>query len=295
MAKVSYTDPNAAELAGLYNVARIADRFTFSRAVKKRSFLSADKIAQITSRSYLRDISTLWKTLDSDEKAAWKAVDQRSRKNGWQMFVKDCSARFRSDIAGIAIPNSYHQDYIGNINIEEGAGRYQIKQSHPNTYYVQRRVSGCKSMYQSVEIKEDFYLPFELSLSFKSLLESDGSDPYCRFFALVISHYQGRDIETLLTIEIPLNSDWDRETVILSSVLGVARYYDLYFDLKDVKGNLYFDNIVALHNGQNWARDPYCDKIESTYSRTWRQIAQNWELVIDSPLAYHTSGYLDEL
>ena len=59
MAKVSYTDPNAAELANLYNVARVADHFTFSRCVKKRTFLSDEVKLAIANRSYLKDISTL--------------------------------------------------------------------------------------------------------------------------------------------------------------------------------------------------------------------------------------------
>lgn len=294
MAKVSYTDPNLADIAGFYNVARVADRFSFSRVVKKNVFLSPEKIQNLKNRSYLKVISDLWKTFSPAEKTAWKNVDQRDRKNGWQTFVKDQSLRIRSDIAGVATPNQYHQASVGFINMEAGAGRYTIRQQHPNTYYVQRRVPGKKSMLESVQIREDFYLPLVLSLSYKTDLEVDGDNPFCRFFARIRSHYQGRDIDTDLLVEMPLVSNWTRPEVYQFNVLGLARYYDLYFDLQDVKGNLFFDNISAVHNGQNWVRDWQCDKIEQSFSKTWQQIAQNWELVNDSPLAYHGSGYLDE-
>lgn len=294
MAKVSYTDPNLAEIAGLYNNARVADRFTISRISKKRVFLSPEQIAKISDRSYLKEISTLWKSLNSTQQLAWKNIDQRTRKNGWQMFVKDCSARFKADIPGIATPSNLHQGIVGNINLESGAGEYMIGQAHPNTYFVQRRIPGKKSMQEQVEIKENLYLPLTVGLNYKSTLEPDGDDPQAKFGAIVSSHYQGLDIQTIIEINLNGLGTWGNESVNLASVKGVARSYILLFYFKNVKGNVFFDNVQAIHAGQNWARDPNCEQIEYNYSRTWQQVAKNWELLIDSPLAYHASGYLDE-
>ena len=294
MAKVSYTDPNLAEISGLYNSARVSDRFSFSRVVKKNVFLSPEKIAILKNRSYLKSLAAIWKNFSPAEKLAWKNVDPRDRKNGWQVFVKDQSLRFKTGLSGFSTPNQFHQASVGTINIESGAGRYMIKQSHPNTYFVQRRIAGKKGMLESVKIREDFYLPLVLSLSYKTNFVADGDNPYCKFYARIISHYQGRDIETDLLIDMPLITNWRNDEFIEFNVLGVARYYDLYFDLNNVSGNVFFDNIKAEHNGQNWVRDWQCDKIEQNFTRTWQQIAQNWELIIDSPLAYHASGYLDE-
>jgi hypothetical protein len=293
MAKVSYIDPNLADIKNLYSVVRVADRFSISRVVKKNVFLSPERIARLKDRSYLKDIATLWKSLTNEQRAAWKAVDPRIRKNGWQLFVKDMSLRFKADLEGMATPNQYHQASVGMIKMFEGAGEYKITQQHPNTYHLQRRVAGKKGMLESVEVKEQFYLPLKIGLSFKTELEADGDNPEALFYSRIISHYQGRDIETLARIDLPFISDWDRDELLTTSVLGEARFYDLSFYLKDVKGNLFFDNILAEHTGQNWARDWQCDNIEAQFSRVWQQIAKNWLLEIDSPNAFHASGYID--
>jgi hypothetical protein len=293
MAKVSYIDPNLADIKNLYSVVRVADRFSISRVVKKNVFLSPQRIQELKDRSYLKDISTLWKSLTNEQRAAWKAVDPRSRKNGWQLFVKDMSLRFKANLEGMATPNIYHQASVGMIKMFEGAGEYKITQQHPNTYYLQRRIAGKKGMLESVEVKEQFYLPLKIGLSFLVEGEPDGPDPQAYFGVKILSHYQGRDIETIEKIALIPDTEWNREEITITTVLGEARSYELSFYLKDVKGNLYFDNILAEHNGQNWARDWQCDNIEAQFTRVWQQIAQNWLLEIDSPNAFHASGYID--
>lgn len=294
MAKVSYTDPNLAEIRGLYNVARIADRFSFSRVCKKRTFMTPDQIQKIKDRSYLKDIATIWQTYTPGQKAAWKAVDTRSRKNGWQVFVKDQSLRYKANLAGSATPNQYHQASVGTINSDAVVGEYKIRQQHPNTYYVQRKRKGSKSMYDAVEIREDIYLPFQIGLNYKVVIDELGSDPKAQFFAKVISHYQGRDIENIILIDLQFGENWQYATESLNACIGVVRSYELFFYLKNIKGNIFFDNIQAVHNAQNWCRDWQCDNIEQNYTKSWQQIAKAWEIVIDSPNAYHASGYLDE-
>jgi hypothetical protein len=293
MAKVGYIDPNLADIKNFYSVARQVDRFSISRVVKKNVFLSPERIASLKDRSYLKDISTLWKSLTNEQRAAWKAVDPRTRKNGWQLFVKDMCLRYKANLEGMATPNIYHQASCGMIKMFEGAGEYKITQQHPNTYYLQRRISGKKGMLESVEVKEQFYLPIKVGLSYLVQGEPDGPDPQALFFVKIFSHYQGRDIETIEPIYLIPGEEWTREEITITSVLGQARSYELSFYLKDVKGSLYFDNILAEHTGQNWARDWQCDKIEMQFSRVWQQIAQSWLLEIDSPNAYHASGYID--
>lgn len=293
MAKVSYTDPNLADIKNLYSVVRVADRFSISRVVKKNIFLSPERIAKLKDRSYLKDISTIWKSLTAQQRADWKAVDPRIRKNGWQLFVKDMCLRFKANLEGTATPNQYHQASVGMINMQEGAGEYKITQHHPNTIIIQRRVAGKKGMLESVEVKEQFYLPLKIGLSYLVEGEPDGPAPEAVFYVKIFSHYQGRDIETIERIDLAPSANWGRIEKTVTSVLGEARSYELSFYLKDVKGNLYFDNILAEHAGQNWARDWQCDNIEQQFTRVWQQVAKNWLLEIDSPLAFHASGYID--
>lgn len=294
MAKVGFVDTNLIDIDKYEEVLRAGNRFTFSRSVQNKTFLSPERKAQIASRSYFSVISEYWRALSSAQKQAWEDVDPRAVKNGWQMFIKDQAARIKLGLSGVATPSALHQDYVGIIHLEPLAGEFKLVQAHPSTYQEYVKVVGKKSMYQSVEIKEPFYLPFELKISYKTDMSVNGGDPMSYFGARIISHYQGRDIETLVQIPISLSSSWTRETQVLTSVLGVARYYTLEFYFKDVEGDCYFDNIEANHSGQNWARDPFCEDVEKTFPRSFQEISPYWIAEIDNEYCVYGSGYLDE-
>jgi hypothetical protein len=291
MAKVGYVDPNIADITNFYKILRAGNRFSSSRMVKKRVFLSPAEIESIKGRSLMKTCSALWATLSAPQKAAWKAVDWHTRKNGFSTFFKDQSARIKSDISGIATPVATHQAWVGLIQMDEGAKEYKIKQSHPTTYYLKRKIPGTKSQYHQVEVKENFYLPLTLGISYKANMIDIDYYPVCQFYAIITSHYQGRDIETFFGFDLELSNSWQTVSKTILSVLGEARFFDLYFYVKNFQGSLYFDNLKAIHNGVNWVRDFQCDEIEANFTGTWNQIAKNWELITDDAHGYHLSGY----
>lgn len=295
MAKVSTVTLNLGDVDKYYSSVRIADRFSFARVVKKKVFLSRDQITSIAGRSLLNQISEIWATYGAPLKESWRLVSQKLRKNGWQEFVKDQSIRIKANLVGEAAPNEMHQAWLGGVIMLSGAGEYYLLQQHPTTYTVRKKITGTKSMYEPVQITENVSLPLTLSLSYKSNLLADGASPTVWVGAIVRSHYQGRDIDTPIIFDLSLVSGWQVVTQTLTNVIGLVRGYDLFIYCADVAGELYLDNYYSEHSGQNWTRDPGFDKMEQGKSTKFFEVAKNWDIIIDSPLAFHGSGYLDEV
>ena len=74
---------------------------------------------------------------------------------------------------------------------------------------------------------------------------------------------------------------------------GTIIGYTLFIELHDLQGELYFDKVQAIHNGQNWVRDPYCKDIAKTFTKAFQQIPQNWAPLILPVGAEYDTIYKD--
>jgi len=99
---------------------------------------------------------------------------------------------------------------------------------------------------------------------------------FARFFIIVYSNYQGRTIENLCEIPFSLSQNWVRLTASLSGVIGVFRGYTAFIEISNARGSLWFDNVDIIHGGINWARDPFCNSIQTTFTKMFYQIPKNW-------------------
>jgi hypothetical protein len=192
------------------------------------------------------------------------------------MFVKDTAARRRASLSGYATPNTTYQAMVGRIFVESPATGLTITQMHPVRYFVRRKVAGTKSQYSPVAITESFSLPLSLGISYKSDLTAIDGSARARFYCVVYSSYQGRTIETPISIDFGLSDDWTRETATLSSVLGPVQGYSAFIEVYNATGNLYFDNVNITHDSENWARDPGCNNISQSFTRAFFQVARAW-------------------
>lgn len=273
----------------------INDRYTFSSVRRARLFTSRARIQGITQKSVLPLASIAWGALSAGDRDVWNSAGVQSNLTGWRLFVKDFAWSQKLELGSPLLPSDEYQVEVGRISITSPATSAKIAQLHPNTYYVLRKVTGTKSMYEPVEIIENFGLPLELSISWKTSLTSAGASPLARAFVIVYSHYQGRDIETELSLPFGLADEWQRDSVTLSSVLGVVKGYTAFIEANDVTGDIYFDNFSLIHSGQNWARDPYCYNVASTYTKAFFQIPKHW-VTIDVPEgAFYDSFYYNQL
>jgi len=279
MAQTSYIDLTPEQEDLFFKTLKSSDRFQYPRITRKLTLFSVKRKKGLRQRSFLPQIAELWNGFSEAEKTAWNNAAANQVKNGYNLFVQDQSIRIKNDIAGVATPSLLHQSWVGYLNIEAPATEIKIAQYHPRAYWVRKKVTGKKGMYEPIEITEDFALPVKIQLSYKSNLTSQGAGSFAKFYAVVRSSYQGIDRETNNEISLDLSADWKEADATLTSVQGYVIGYTLYFHLYNLRGTLYFDNIESYHSGQNWARDPFCKNINEGFTKAFFQVPKNWVAV----------------
>ena len=279
MAKTSYIDlpPEIDEL--YFSGLQPGDRFTFSRVGRKNTLLSKKSKRGISQRSLLTEISVAWASLSEAEKLAWSNAGAESNLNGWRLFVQDYCARRVNDLPDLATPSLLHQSWVGQLQIASPASEAKIIQAHPRNYYIYKKVVGTKSMYNPTLITEDITLPITLSLNYSSNLTAEGAEPYANIYAEIWYSYQGQNLSYILEIPLDLVCDWQFATATTPSLVSYVVGYDLYIHLHDLRGDLYFDNIKVTHDGQNWARDPFCKDVNQGFTRNYYQVSKHWSAI----------------
>jgi hypothetical protein len=260
---------------------------------KKLEFFSYKKKKGLSARSLLPQIAEAWNALSDLQKLNWKTAGAESNLTAYRLFVQDKTARILNDFEGNATPSLLHQSWIGNLKIESPASSMKILQVHPRSYYIWKKVGGKKGMYQPVLVTEDFALPLKISLNYKTVLTASGPSPSAKFYADVWHSYQGIDRHTLLEISMGLNDDWQNKEATLTTAPTYVIGYTLYFELSDLTGDVYFDNVKAEHSGQNWVRDSVCKDINQGFTRAFYQIPKHWAAVDLPAGAQYDSIYKD--
>jgi len=272
---------------------RSADRFVHARLVRKPLLFSVKSKKGISQRSLLPQVSEIWNSFSDSQKQAWNEAGAVMGLSGFRLFVQDQVARIKQGLSGVATPSLLHQSWVGCIHLESPANEIQLVQIHPKFYWVQRKVKGSKSMYEPVLITEAVNFPVKIGLNYKSELESVGSPNFAKFYIKFWHSYQGADRFSEFSIPLDYVSDWKYAEIIINSVIGYFVRYDLYFHLKGLHGDLYFDNIKIYHTAQNWARDPFCKNVSQTFTRGFYQIPKHWAPVVLPEGAWYDSIYKD--
>lgn len=266
------------ELLKLFNdLVRVVDQRRYGGAAFKGHLLSPEASRKVSQRSLLPEISAYWASLTTGEKNAWKAAAEESSYNPWNLFVQDTAYRLKFGLSGLATPSTLHQYKVGKLEIVAPATAARLAQYHPVSYYVQRKVRASKSLWEDVKISEKLVLPLTVGMSFKSDLTATSGAPIAKFYATILSSYQGRTINNTCGFDIPLTSSWQRETAVCTEVIGVARSYNLYLTFTDVRGTFHWDNLLAEHTGTNWARDFRSTDVNNELTRSNYQIEKSWE------------------
>lgn len=266
------------ELKALFDkLFRPVEKRRYSAVATKGHLLSPVKKRAIATRSLLPDISALWLALSSGQQLAWKVAGAQTSYNGWNLFVQDTAYRLKYGLPGLAVPSTFHQYKVGKIVVSGAAKRVKLVQFHPSQYYKMKKIVGTKAQYEPIKITESLVLPLEIALSYKTELVEYGGTGTARFYAEVTSHYQGRNIQTVVGFDMELSSGWARQTALVSEVLGVVRSYNLTIELDNVQGAFYFDNVLARHTGTNYARDYRCNDVNNNLTDINYMIESSWE------------------
>lgn len=293
MAKVAFVDLMPGQDALFFKALKPSDRFIFSRIIRKQTLFSRRRRRGISQRSLLHILAPLWANLSTSEIDAWKAAASRSNLTGWRLFVQDTTLRKINEMPGVATPSLLHQAKVGMLAITEPANELQIIQPHPRVFYTKRRVRGTKSQFEPVRVTEDFRLPLTIGLNYRAELTPTAPEHSARMIARVWHSYQGRDLQKDLIINLNLQTGWTSAEAVLSSVIGHYISYALIFELKNLRGRIFIDNLRAEHSGQNWARDQFCRDINQGFTRAFFQVPRHWAGVVVPPGAYFESIYKD--
>ena len=272
---------------------RPGDRFVIPRLTRANRFISYPRRQALKQRSLLPIVGPMWLALTQPEKDAWTEAATYSNQTGYRLFVQDTCERIRLELPGVATPSNLHQFKAGILHVETPATEILLTQPHPRVIWTRHKKRGTQSQYEFVQITEDFALPLTIELSYKTNLTSIGAGARARFYARVRSLYQGRDIYTNLSIDLPLISDWARAENTLSAVQGQPIAYDLFLEIYNAEGNFWLDNPVSFHSGQNWVRDPKCDNLQTGFTSVWFLVPKNWAAVELPEGADYGSIYVD--
>lgn len=293
MAKVTYISITPGLENQYFSGIRIIDRFNYARVGLKNTLLSAKSKKGLSQKSLLPTVNLLWQAMTSADRSAWESAGAVCNKTGFRLFTQDYCARRFNGLEGVAIPSLLHQSLIGNIHIEAPAVECKISQIHPKFYYVYKKVTGKKGMYEPVLVTESLTLPFTLSLNYAANLVSQGVGSFAKCYVRFWYSYQGVDKYHDLEISLDLITDWKYATAVLNSLQTIVIRYDVYFYLYNLRGDLYFDNIGLWHGGINYARDQFCNDINQGFTKAFYQIPKNWSAEILPTGAIIDSIYKD--
>jgi len=291
MAKVKFIDIPVGLETYFNKALQSGDRFVYSTVRMTNPFVSRKKRLALTQKSQLPLCSQIWETFSTETKDAWGSAGLETSLTGFRFFVQDKVLRLKNSMTGESTPSLLYQSNVGRLHVESPATGLLITQLHPLEYYVLRKKTGKATMYTPVQIIENFTLPLNLSINYKSNLTAIEGGYSARYYAIIYSSYQGRTIETPIDIDFDLVTDWKNATVGIGEVIGLVRGYALFLELDGVTGDLFFDNVQAIHSGQNWVRDTHCNNIKQGFTKQFAQVPAHW-VAIDLPVgSYYNSEY----
>ena len=259
-----------------YKAIQSGDRFTIPHVKVKRLFTSRSRKKGLTQKSLMVLLAPVWAGFSQEIKDNWSNAGSFCDMSGWRLFIQDTALRIANDLAGYSTPEYTHQGKVGKIGIESPAVGLTILQLHPQTYYVSKKVVGTRSQYEPKLITENLSLPVAIAISYRAELVATGSNPYAKFYIIIYCNYQGITLESVCEIPFYLSHDWISLRTNISSVKGQFRGYTAFIETHDCQGNIYFDNVEIDHGGINWARDPFCNSIQTTFTKMFYQIPKNW-------------------
>lgn len=291
MAKVKFIDIPAGLEPYFEKTLQAGDRFVYSTVRVTNPFVSRAKRKALTQKSQLPLCSQIWKDFTELVREAWTECGLETGLTGFRFFVQDKVLRLKNNLTGESTPSLLYQSMVGRLHVESPATGMLITQLHPLNYSVLRKITGKATMYQQVPVVEDFALPLNLYINYKSDLSAVSGGYSAKFYAIIYSSYQGRTIETPAEIEFDLVTDWKTASFGIGEVIGLVRGYALFLELDGVRGDVWFDNVQAVHSGQNWVRDTHCNNIKQGFTKKFYQVPANW-VAIDLPDgSYYNSEY----
>jgi hypothetical protein len=227
--------------------------------------------------SLFKKFSPMWRALTTSQKNVYRDAGAVSGLTNWQLYISDNAIRLRTSQPLEVPPVTTWQVRTGYFSINSPSEHVLITQEHKLDYLITRKMKGMPWKEELATIREFLGLPLTLGIRYKSNLIAEGSTQRVRYFADIWYSYQGVDLIKTLEINIDPVADWDYHTVTLSSIRGIIIGYTLKIEIFGYTGTLLFDNLRAIHGGQNWVRDPRCDNVTRIFQKQFSDVLPYWK------------------
>ena len=241
--------------------------------------------------SLFRYLKPLWQELTTEQKALWTTAGLISGLSNWQLFISDNAERIKNSLTTGVAPSNLWQVRAGRLLIQAPANVLILRQDHPQSYYIARKIVGSSYKNELVKLQENFGFPLTIGIRYKSNLVANGPVHVARYFARVWTSYQGEDIFTDYPINFTLVTDWTYSELEITGTRGIIIGYTLFLDIIGYRGELLYDNIRAVHGGTNWALDPRCDNISKIFTKGFALVPPFWIPVSAPTGAQYFSAY----
>lgn len=210
---------------------------------KKYEIFRTRNFGDLVAQSYFPTIAAWWNALTDVQRARWTSAGQYSGQSGWDLFAQDTAYRISNAIAGLGEPHLMHQFKVGHIKIEAPATGIEIR----------------------------LEIPY-----------SGNSDVSCYFNAISNLVSLGNPHEATCYLDFEMEDEygweWFQEEFPFYNYAAwdwFGDYYDwsgmkirnmrLTIKIVNMRGDLYFDDVLFLVNDTNFAYDPNCDTIETSW------------------------------
>ena len=292
MAKVGHIEVEAPIEKLFWGNVQPHDRFTFSSVQPKKKLISRKRKKFLKKINFIHQISGEYRKLTNEQKNIWKERDERSKKNAWIHFYRHNLRRLKLGLNIKTEPPSPYCVNIGVFYIDDWEAN--LTQIHPHKYYIFKKKKGTKGQYIAILQEEPTFTDASFSFVYKLKKKATINTPQKFFIVDALINKEGTP--EIREQRVPLTDDeqWHQVEQDFSTYPYKVLYYEVSFYFKNFRGILFFDKVNFTHNGKNYIRDPFCNKIERTFTRTWRQIPKNWLLTDGSENSWYKSFFCED-
>ena len=269
------------------------DRFVLGVVQSHKSLPSLTTRRRLRAQSIFRILAPYWRALSDSEKATWSDSGDVSGLSGWQAFISENAGARRIGDTVPTDPSNFHTGNVGRLITLANTSDFLATQSHPQKYLALRPVPRQTYKSELTTITEPFSFPISLTIRYQFTQITAGTDPVARYFIRITTSYQGADIVREYSINFVSGDPWREVTLTITGQLGFFVSYELGLELKNQFAIFHFDNIVALHSGTNWARDPKCNEVDRIFRRAFSLVSPYWSVKNSIAISSFASGYFN--
>jgi len=225
----------------------INEHFSGTRVDKKAVIYRKRNFTSLIARGQFQGLANLWNSLTELQQEDWDDAGYWAGMTGWDLFAQDTIYRINNGLLGVAVPDLYHQFFVGKIEIQDPASSIQLSQLYSGNH----------------NIPVDFYFNAFFDMS------SVGAGSYAKLTSSVyFRNWTGDFWENIIwdyEYDLTEYTEWtyfgdsfDEEDV---EIIWVQFSIDIY----NMRGVMYIDGIEFNYDDENHADDFQCNVFQTSW------------------------------